>query len=220
MRYKKVVFPAFTAATIGLSLAGYGCHAQANAQIGGTASVAPPPPPAPDPTPAPPPPAPPVVKPAPPKITLKGNTAIHGSQIQLPGDIEFASGSATIKQTAQSLSVIAAVHDVLMQNPNINVLRVEGHTDNQGSAAGNLQLSLARANAVVAALVAKGIDKARLHASGLGSACPLKPNDNAADMALNRRTEFHLEKMDGAPVSADVVDANGCSKGEGAAATP
>jgi hypothetical protein len=47
----------------------------------------------------------------------------------------------------------------------------------------------------------------------------LKPNDNAADMAINRRTEFHLEKLDGKPVAADVVDANGCSKGEGAAAT-
>jgi outer membrane protein OmpA-like peptidoglycan-associated protein len=220
MRFKKVVFPAFSAVTIGLSLAAYGCHGQATAQIGGVASVDPTPPPPPAPSPEPPPPAPPVVKPAPPKISLKGVSGIHGSRLALTGDIEFGSGSATIKQSPQSISVINAVHDILASNMNINVLRVEGHTDNQGAAAGNLQLSLARANAVVAALVAKGIDKARLHASGLGSACPLKPNDNAADMALNRRTEFHLEKLDGAPVAADVVDANGCSKGEGENAAP
>jgi len=219
MRSKKVVFPVFTAATIGFALTAYGCQGelkigdQAKAPTAST-SAAPPPPvtssaaPVEAPPPAPPPPAP---KP----ISLKGVSNIKGAQIEMPGDIEFASGSDVIVMNEKSKLVLNTVLKILQDNPNLTMLRVEGHTDNQGSAAYNQGLSERRAAAVVKWLVAQKIDSARLHAVGLGPKCPLVANDSAAHMATNRRTEFHLEQMDNKKVDADTQDGNGCSTSGG-----
>jgi OOP family OmpA-OmpF porin len=216
MRSKKVVFPVFTAATIGFALTAYGCQGelkigdQAKAPTASTSAAPPPPattsaPPVTDtPAPTPPPPAP---KP----ISLKGVSNIKGAQIDLPGDIEFASGSDVIIMNDKSKSVLNAVLKIMTDNPNLTMLRVEGHTDNQGSAAYNQGLSERRAAAVVKWLVGQKIDSARLHSIGLGPKCPLVANDSATHMATNRRTEFHLEQLDNKKVDADTQDGNGCS---------
>lgn len=228
MRSKKVVFPVFTAATFGFAMAAYGCQGevhigdQAKAPVPSTTA----PPPASTPTPAPTPsptvdtPPPP---PAPKPISLKGVSSIKGAQIELPGDIEFASGSDVIVLNDKSKSVLNAVLKILTDNPTVTMLRVEGHTDNEGSAAYNQGLSERRAASVVKWLVNNKIDAARLHSVGLGPKCPLVPNDSAAHKATNRRTEFHLEQMDNKKVDADTQDANGCSAaaaGGGGAAAP
>lgn len=70
-------------------------------------------------------------------------------------------------------------------------LVVAGHTDNQGGAAYNLDLSKKRADAVVAALSADyGIAADRLLAQGMGSAAPVASNDSEAGRARNRRVEL------------------------------
>ena len=75
-------------------------------------------------------------------------------------------------------------------------LRVEGHTDNTGSAALNESLSLRRAEAVRAALIQRGVAPSRIIAHGFGPAKPI--GDNASDdgRALNRRIEIRIEKAD------------------------
>jgi len=78
---------------------------------------------------------------------------------------------------------------VFAQNPNLNV-RIEGHTDNIGTAAYNMKLSLRRANAVVDYLVKKGIAKDRLTAEGFGFTRPVATNDTKEGRALNRRVEL------------------------------
>ncbi len=215
MRSKKVVFPVFTAATLGFALAAYGC--QGEMHIGDQAkapvpSATTPPPPATTPAPPPPVEAPPP-PPAPKPITLKGVSNIKGTQIEMPGDIEFGSGSDVIIMNDKSKLVLNTVLKILQDNPSLTMLRVEGHTDNQGTLAYNQGLSERRAASVVKWLVSQKIDAARLHSVGLGPKCPIVANDSAAHMATNRRTEFHLEQMDNKKVDGDSQDANGCSMG-------
>lgn len=66
---------------------------------------------------------------------------------------------------------------------------IEGHTDSTGGAAHNRALSEARAKAVVDWLAARGVDRARLQASGHGPDRPVADNGTIAGRALNRRVE-------------------------------
>jgi len=75
--------------------------------------------------------------------------------------------------------------------PGVKVV-VEGHTDDSGNAAYNLDLSHRRARAVVTYLKARGVPADRLDATGHGAARPLAPNDSPEGRALNRRVEFLL----------------------------
>jgi outer membrane protein OmpA-like peptidoglycan-associated protein len=78
---------------------------------------------------------------------------------------------------------------ILAANPS-TLLTVEGHTDDQGDEATNLGLSQARADAVVAYLVAGGVAEDRLVAIGLGETDPIADNATAESRAANRRIVF------------------------------
>lgn len=67
------------------------------------------------------------------------------------------------------------------------VIHIEGHTDADGEAQQNLGLSVARAEAVVNALIDKGIDPLRLYAVGYGESSPIADNATAAGKRQNRR---------------------------------
>jgi outer membrane protein OmpA-like peptidoglycan-associated protein len=78
----------------------------------------------------------------------------------------------------------------LKSNPD-RKLKIVGHTDNVGGAEFNLQLSRARAAAVVNELTAKyGIDAGRLKAEGAGLTRPIATNDTDEGRARNRRVEL------------------------------
>lgn len=86
---------------------------------------------------------------------------------------------------------IQEIFRFLSLNPDLRV-RLEGHTDNQGSDAYNAELSKNRAKAVFNKLVELGIDPSRMEFKGLGSKAPLVPNDTELQRARNRRTELHI----------------------------
>jgi len=69
-------------------------------------------------------------------------------------------------------------------------LSVVGHTDAQGDAKHNDDLSRRRALAVIAALVKAGVDPRRFSTRGAGASEPVAPNDNEAGRAKNRRVEL------------------------------
>lgn len=92
----------------------------------------------------------------------------------------------------QAEDVLQAVLRVLNEHPEVRGLRVQGHTDNRGSAARNKELSKQRAQTVLDWLVKHGIDASRLTAEGFGPDKPLESNDTEAGRRVNRRVEFHL----------------------------
>jgi OmpA-OmpF porin, OOP family len=72
------------------------------------------------------------------------------------------------------------------------VIEISGHTDNQGSIAYNKTLSEQRAQAVVAYLIHKQVDKERLSFKGYGSSIPIADNSSEEGRSINRRVEFKV----------------------------
>ncbi len=190
------LFPVLAAlALMGLGLSVLdGCHAQAKIEVA-PPPPAPPPPPPPEPPPPPPPPPPPAPPPPPPAPRAR----IEHNRIHIPGELEFDSGKATINHTKDGDDLLATLLDVMKTHPEITKLRVEGHTDNKGTDAGNKTLSQARADAVVAWLTSNGVEAKRVVGKGHGSSHPLVANDTDEHRHENRRTEFHIQELNGAP---------------------
>jgi OOP family OmpA-OmpF porin len=101
----------------------------------------------------------------------------------------FPDGSATVGlEHAAELNRVVNVMNLL---PNISAL-VIGHADQRGSEVSNYVLSSQRAQAVVQYMVSQGIDPSRLQSRAVGENDLLTLNDDAAALALNKRTEFVL----------------------------
>ena len=81
------------------------------------------------------------------------------------------------------------VATVLKQYGNARI-RVAGYADARGSEPANVQLGQARADAVKAALVAKGIDAGRIDTTTGGESDPVATNATAPGQFENRRTEL------------------------------
>ena len=78
---------------------------------------------------------------------------------------------------------------LLKSSPSLRVW-VVGHTDSVGSVESNVELSKARATAVLTALTAAGISPARLSPFGNGPYAPVAANSSEEGRAKNRRVEF------------------------------
>jgi OmpA-OmpF porin, OOP family len=120
-------------------------------------------------------------------------------KIEIPAQIQFVVNSAKIAPGSESTKALEELARVLKANPSITKLRIEGHTDDSGTAKSNQKLSKDRAGAVVKWLVKNGIDKKRLESTGLGASRPLAKDSTEEGRALNRRTEFHVVELDGKP---------------------
>ncbi len=103
---------------------------------------------------------------------------------------------ATADLTPESLPTLDRVAKVLGAHPDTEVL-VEGHTDGTGVPAANERLSLERANAVKAALIARGVPAEHVTAQGIGQGQPLASNDTEEGRARNRRTELVITRRCG-----------------------
>lgn len=102
--------------------------------------------------------------------------------------IEFDPGSDQISSSKAALLDLTA--RAAADCP--GTLRVEGHTDNTGSAAINENLSRRRAEAVRAALIQRGVAPSRLIAAGYGPARPIGDNATEEGRAMNRRIEIRI----------------------------
>jgi len=105
------------------------------------------------------------------------------------GRIAFVPGKAELDPA--SAPTLDAVAKVLARNPKIRI-EVAGHTDSVGSAANNLKVSQARAEAVAKYLAKKGVAGSRLVAKGYGGTKPVADNNTDAGRSANRRVEFSI----------------------------
>jgi outer membrane protein OmpA-like peptidoglycan-associated protein len=119
------------------------------------------------------------------------SVSIVEQRILVSERIYFDDGRDTIRQV--SMPVLDQVASVIRGLRSGLKVIVEGHTDDAGTPAHNLDLSHRRARAVVEYLRARGVDPERLDYAGLGATKPLGPNDSPEGRALNRRVEFRIE---------------------------
>jgi outer membrane protein OmpA-like peptidoglycan-associated protein len=122
---------------------------------------------------------------------------ITEGKIAIVETVYFKLDKAIIEK--RSFKLLESVASVLTGHSGIRV-RIEGHTDSQGKAAHNKDLSQRRAEAVRAFLVARGIDSGRLDAVGYGPERPVADNRTKEGRAANRRVEFVIVDTSGVDV--------------------
>ncbi len=137
---------------------------------------------------------------------------IRQGRLEILDKVYFRTASDRIQRRSHAL--LMNVAQVLNAHPEIQKVRVEGHTDSRGARDYNMDLSQRRAEAVVRFLVERGgVAAERLEAKGFGPDRPIVPDARSRrDHARNRRVEFHLlgdgqgiEQQDRGP-GDDVVD--------------
>jgi OmpA-OmpF porin, OOP family len=101
--------------------------------------------------------------------------------------VNFDTGKSTI--TSDSAKTLDDAAGALRASGDLAV-EVGGHTDNVGTPEANQRLSQERAQAVMAALVERGITADRLTAKGFGQTSPIADNRTEDGRARNRRVEL------------------------------
>lgn len=105
---------------------------------------------------------------------------------ELAERVHFSTGSHALDDTA--LATVSRLASWLDAHPEVVHVRIIGRADARGDEAANRDLSMRRASAVRLALVARGVDTARLWARGLGAL----PGQSEETRAQNRRVEVHV----------------------------
>ncbi|MFT3883884.1 MAG: protein translocase subunit SecD [Flavobacteriales bacterium] len=108
--------------------------------------------------------------------------------------VTFESGSAKL-DAARSMEQLTNLAEVMKAYPAVR-LKIGGYTDSTGNEQANQRLSQQRAEAVVAALVGKGVATGRLEAEGYGSQHPVASNATAEGRAKNRRMALRVLATD------------------------
>jgi outer membrane protein OmpA-like peptidoglycan-associated protein len=131
-------------------------------------------------------------------LAQKGSVTLRG--------IFFDTGKSTIKP--ESETDLAAIGQALNSDRSLK-LEIQGHTDNIGGRASNLNLSQRRAEAVKKYVVQKyGVSEDQLSAAGYGESRPVADNATPMGRAQNRRVEL-VQKTEGAAVVIDKAPSQG-----------
>lgn len=118
------------------------------------------------------------------RLTPKGETIVLDHLI-------FAQGKAVID--SKSFEQLDEVVQMMKENERLEI-QLEGHTDNQGNAKLNMELSQKRVDAVKKYMVDKGVSKNRIKTKAFGGSQPLKNEMTAEARAQNRRVEMRILK--------------------------
>lgn len=116
--------------------------------------------------------------------------SVEEQQVVILEQIQFAFDSAEI--LPESFGLMAQIAHALSENPQIRLVEIQGHTDDQGAYEYNEDLSQRRAESVKRWLVEHGIEESRLRARGYGESRPLVNDTTEEARARNRRVEFRI----------------------------
>ncbi|HTL32714.1 MAG TPA: OmpA family protein [Kofleriaceae bacterium] len=122
----------------------------------------------------------------------RGRVVVTDTSIEILDMVYFEYNKAIIK--SESFPILDAVAATLQGNPSIALVEIQGHTDERGDDAYNLDLSDRRAAAVKTYLVEHGVDEKRLTSQGYGETQPVLREHNEKAWAKNRRVAFLILK--------------------------
>lgn len=122
-----------------------------------------------------------------PKPKATKNAQVTDTGTWLYKEIIFESNSWHLKPS--SYAVLEEIAAWLTSKPDL-VVEIQGHSDSAGRRENNISLSLQRAQSVIAYLVHKGIDAARMTPKGYGPDRPIADNATAQGRGKNRRVEI------------------------------
>lgn len=118
---------------------------------------------------------------------------VEGAKSFIREKIFFADKEASIRP--ESIPLLQQLAQVLRASPQIELVRVEGHSAEETTEEYNLQLSSRRAAVVHRWLVEAGIAAKRLEVFGYGETRPVDTNETDEGRANNRRVEFRVLKL-------------------------
>jgi OOP family OmpA-OmpF porin len=133
----------------------------------------------------------------------QGDVIVLKDSIKILKKIYFEYDSATIKEI--SFDILDQVAETIINNPQIDMIEVQGHADERGDVKYNLQLTADRAASVVSYLVKKGVKPKKLRSFGYGKYCPVDQGHNEAAWEQNRRVEFKVLSIDSNPTGVEVA---------------
>ncbi len=119
-----------------------------------------------------------------------GAAAVEGRMVRLDEKVRFDADSARMMPSARAL--LADVARLMIDHPELGIVRIEAHTDSRGDDERNLRLSWQQAEAVRDYLVDLGVPSARLEVRGMGESAPIESNASDAGREANRRVELHV----------------------------
>jgi outer membrane protein OmpA-like peptidoglycan-associated protein len=129
----------------------------------------------------------------------RGRVRMHRGRLDVEGKVLFASASSELDPRSDTL--LDDVAAMLEEHPEIAHLEIRGHTDDQGDAEMNDDLSQRRADSVKCALVARGIAADRLSTKGFGERRPIAPNDTPAGLrAVDDGFAYFRVRLDDDPM--------------------
>jgi outer membrane protein OmpA-like peptidoglycan-associated protein len=122
----------------------------------------------------------------------KGRVIVRKGKLEILDKIYFETDKDEIK--AISFPLLDAIAATIKGNPQIQLIEIQGHADERGDDAHNLDLTERRAQSVRRALEERGVEPGRLKAHGYGETKPICTQHNEDCWSQNRRVEFIILK--------------------------
>ena len=107
--------------------------------------------------------------------------------------IAFVDTNMVLSESA--LGRLKAIVDYLQEDPSVNKIEVDGHSDSWGNRLTNREISRQRALTVKQYFLDQGIPEEQIVVRFHGARYPIKPNNTAANRALNRRVNIVLSRV-------------------------